>query len=143
MVFVVIAPPAGVYRNGTLYQAKGRWWDANLIRFQQGQIKPVGGWQLRSAAAPFSGAARTVLSWRDNSNSRWIAVGTHSNLYVQDEAGANHDITPSGFTVGRADATQNLGYGGGPYGSNAYGEPRPSTDAYLPATMWSLDAWGE
>lgn len=140
---MVIAPPAGVFRNGTLYQAKGRWHDANLMRFQQDQVKPVGGWQLRSSAAAFSGAARAVLSWRDNSNSRWIAVGTHSNLYAQDEAGANHDITPSGFTVGLADATQNLGYGGGPYGAQSYGVPRPNTVAYLPATVWSLDAWGE
>ena len=140
---MVLAPPAGVFRNGTIYQAKGRWYDADLIRFQQDQIKPVGGWQLRSSAAAFSGAARAVLSWRDNSNSRWIAVGTHSNLYVQDEAGANHDITPSGFTVGRADAAQNLGYGGGTYGAGDYGVPPPNTVAYLPATVWSLDAWGE
>jgi hypothetical protein len=143
MAFMVIAPPAGVFRNGTNYQAKGRWCDANLMRFQQGQVKPVGGWQLRSAAAAFSGAARAVLSWRDNSNSRWIAVGTHSHLYAQDEAGANHDVTPSGFAVGRPDAAQNLGYGGGAYGSDAYGAPRPGTVAYLPATVWSLDAWGE
>jgi hypothetical protein len=143
VAYIVLAPPAGVFRNGTLYQAKGRWRDANLIRFQQDQIKPVGGWRLRSAAAPFSGAARAVLSWRDNSNSRWIAVGAHANLYVQDEAGANHDITPAGLTVGRADAAQNLGYGGGTYGAEAYGVPRPDTVAYLPATVWSLDAWGE
>jgi hypothetical protein len=143
MAFMVIAPPAGLFRNGTIYQAKGRWYDANLIRFQQDQIKPVGGWQLRSAAAPFTGAARAVLSWRDNSNSRWIVVGTHSKLYAQTESADNADITPAGFTVGRADATQNLGYGGGTYGSDAYGEPPPNTVAYLPATVWSLDAWGE
>ncbi|HVY35413.1 MAG TPA: hypothetical protein VG960_13460 [Caulobacteraceae bacterium] len=143
MAFITLAPPPGVFRNGTLYQAKGRWRDANLMRFQEDQIKPVGGWQRRSSAAAFSGAARAVLSWRDNSNSRWIAVGTHAKLYVQDEAGDNHDITPGGFAVGRPDAAQNLGYGGGTFGAGAYGAPRPNTVAYLPATVWSLDAWGE
>ena len=143
MALVTLAPSSGVFRNGTIYQAKGRWYDANLIRFQEDQIKPVGGWQIRSSAAAFSGAARAVLSWRDNSNSRWIAVGTHSKLYAQDESGSNHDITPSGFAVGRADSGQNLAYGGGTYGAAAYGVPRPNTVAYLPATVWSLDAWGE
>ncbi|HUO23648.1 MAG TPA: hypothetical protein VMU59_14120 [Caulobacteraceae bacterium] len=143
MAFATIAPPAGVFRNGTTYQSKGRWCDAHLVRFQQDQIKPVGGWQVRSGAAAFAGAARALLTWRDNSNSRWIAVGTHAKLYVQAEDGDNADITPTGYTVGRADAAQNLGYGGGAYGADVFGEPRPNTTAYLPATTWSLDGWGE
>jgi hypothetical protein len=143
MAFVTIAPPAGIFRNGTIYQSKGRWYDANLIRFQEGMIEPIGGWQLRSSAAAFSGAPRAILSWRDNSNNRWIAVGTDSNLYVQDEAGANHDITPTGYTVGRPDASQNLGYGGGFYGLGMYGVPSSNVGAFLPASVWSLDSWGE
>jgi hypothetical protein len=143
MSLVAITPPAGVFRNGTIYQSKGRWHDANLVRFQQDQIKPIGGWQLRSGAAAFVGAARALLSWRDNSNNRWIAVGTSAKLYVQTEAGANADVTPTGFTAGRPDAAQNIGYGGGTFGSGAYGVPAPNTVAYLPASVWSLDTWGE
>jgi hypothetical protein len=143
MALVTVTPPPGVYRNGTIYQAKGRWYDAHLIRFQQDQVKPVGGWQLRSSAAPFSGACRAALSWRDNANNRWIGVGTSAKLYVQDEGGGNHDITPSGFAAGRADAAQNLGYGGGVYSRGDYGVPPPNTVAYLPASVWSLDGWGE
>lgn len=234
MAFVTIDPPAGLYRNGTIYQAKGRWYDANLIRFQQDERKPVGGWRLRSASAgAFTGLCRALLSWRDNSNTRWIAAATSKKLYVQDEAGVNHDITPlrkttnplannpittvsgsgtvtitdnahgaiagdfvtlsgatafNGLTVGqlnqtftiltvpnantytvatggtasassagggaavvakyqitagRADASQNLGYGGGAYGASTYGTPRANTSAYIAATVWSLDTWGE
>lgn len=144
MAFISIAPRAGLYRNGTIQQSAGRWYDGNLIRFQQDQVKPIGGWQVRSSsAAPFAGSARALVSWRDNSNNRWIGVGTHSNLYVQDEAGDNADITPSGFTVGRPDATQNLGYGGGAYGTSYYGVPRPTNSAYLAAAVWTLDSWGE
>ena len=233
MAFVSIKPRPGIFRNGTIHQAAGRWCDGNLIRFQQDQVKPVGGWQKRSpTAAAFVGAARALLSWKDNSNSRWIAVGTHRKLYAQTEAGSNADITPlrrnatlgsnpltsasgspivtvhdtghgasvgdtvtisgaaafnglaagtlnaafviaavvdantytvtagssasaSGpggggaahaayqITAGREDAAQNLGYGGGPYGSSSYGVPRPNTSAYLAASVWSLDSWGE
>ena len=139
-----IALPPGLYANGTLYQAKGRYHAANLIRFSQDTVKPVGGWQLRSATATaFNGAARAVTAWTDNSQSRWIAVGTSAKLYAQDEAGTNHDITPTGFVAGQVDASQNLGFGGGPFGSNHYGAPRPNTTAFLPATVWTLDTWGE
>ena len=144
MAFVSIAPPAGLFRNGTIYQSKGRWYDANLARFQQDQIKPVGGWQLRStSASQFTGIARSILTWRDNTPNNWIAVGTSSHLYVQDESGVNHDITPAGYTAGRDDASQNTGYGAGTYGNGYYGAPPPSTASLLPATVWSLDAFGQ
>ena len=143
MALVSITPPAGVYANGTLAQAKGRWRDANLARFQEGEVKPVGGWRTRSAAAPFAGAARALLSWRDNGSNRWIAVGTSAKLYVQTEAGENLDITPAGYAAGRPDAAQNVGYGAGDFGADAYGAPPPSTTPYLPASVWSLDSWGE
>jgi hypothetical protein len=230
MPYVTISPPAGALRSGTLYQAKGRWFDMNLMRFVQGETVPVGGWQLRSSAGAFTGMARSLLSWRDNSNNRWISVGTHRKLYVQDDSGANFDITPFRRTVtlgvnqvattngtknvtitdvahgavigdfvgitgatavggvpaadinqtqaitattvntitfvvattatstatgggtptlnyqitaGRADAALNLGYGGSTWGSGYYGAPRPATQTYLPASIWSLDAWGE
>ncbi|HEY4031999.1 MAG TPA: hypothetical protein VGM25_16755 [Caulobacteraceae bacterium] len=144
MPYLTLALPAGIYRNGTIGQAKGRWHDANLVRFQQDEVKPVGGWQLRSPdAEPFAGVARCALTWRDNSNNRWIAVGTSSRLYVQDESGANHDITPAGYAAGRDDIAHNTGYGGGFYGQGAYGEPGAGTGAYLPVTVWSLAAWGQ
>jgi hypothetical protein len=47
------------------------------------------------------------------------------------------------INAGRGDASQNLGYGGALYGRGFYGVSRPPTGAYLPATVWSLDAWGQ
>lgn len=35
----------GVYKNGTRYQAKGRWYDANLVRWYEGIMGPIGGWR--------------------------------------------------------------------------------------------------
>jgi hypothetical protein len=88
---------------------------------------------------------RALVNWRDNSGARWIAMGAHDGLHVQDASGATTDITPaSGFTPGRRDATTNLGYGGGFYGRGVYGAARPSTSSNsLPATVWSLDNWGQ
>ena len=45
MAYFVVAFPLGVYRNGTEYQSKGRWYDGNLTRFLDGTIRPVGGWR--------------------------------------------------------------------------------------------------
>jgi hypothetical protein len=140
---VQITAPPGLFRNGTLYQSKGRWHDGNLVRFQQDQIKPVGGWQSHSGAAAFVGKARAITTWRDLAGNNWIAVGTSSKLYAESLDGVSHDITPAGLAVGRDDATQNLGYGGGTYGRTFYGVPPTSTVSFLPATVWTLDAWGQ
>ena len=37
--------PPGMFRNGTEYQAKGRWIDGNLVRFLEKTIRPIGGWE--------------------------------------------------------------------------------------------------
>jgi hypothetical protein len=141
---VQITAPPGLYRNGTEYQGKGKWVNGNLVRFQQDQTKPVGGWQLRNAAqAALTGKARVIHTWRDLSGNNWVAVGTSSHLYQQAQDGTVHDITPAGFVAGRDDASRNLGYGGATYGDTAYGVPPPATGALLPATVWSLDNFGE
>ncbi len=140
--------PAGVYGNGTERQSAGRYGAANLVRWIDAALRPMGGWSRRAAdpaQALLAGVPRTLLSWRDNGGARWIAAGTHSKLHVQDASGADTDITPTtGFTAGRASASTNLAYGGGFFGRGAYGTPRASTTSNaLPATVWSLDNWGE
>jgi hypothetical protein len=141
---VQITAPAGLYRNGTVYQSKGKWYDGSLVRFQQDQVKPVGGWQLRSPnQTPFNGKGRAIHTWRDLSGNGWVAVGTSQGLFVQTEDGVSHDITPAGLTAGLDDATRNLGYGGSTYGGGYYGVPPPATTPYVPATVWSLDNFGE
>lgn len=142
MALLTLQIPPGVYKNGTEYQSKGRWNDSSLVRWFEGTIRPVGGWRKRVNSA-VSGKARGLLVWRANSNDRWIAVGTHSGLYVMNEAGTLTDITPTGFSSGYADATSAIGYGYGTYGSYAYGVARPDIGSVIPATTWSLDTWGE
>lgn len=141
---MLVAPklPAGLYRNGTVQQAEGRWYDANLVRFYQGAVFPIGGWAARSASA-VSGAARAVITWASDTIARRIGIGTHTKLEVMDRAGTLYDITPAGFTAGHIDATTGGGYGAGTYGSGTYGTPRLDTGTVIDATVWSLDTWGQ
>ena len=142
MALIPIKIPPGVYRNGTEYQASGRWYNSNLVRWFEGTLRPIGGWRKKSTTQ-MTGVCRALLTWRDNAGDRWIAAGTQSKLYVMYESGVLKDITPTGITTGLADAATKTGYGYAPYGTSAYGVQRPDTGKLTPATTWSLDTWGE
>ena len=45
MALQPIKIPAGFFRNATQYQAKNRWYKGNLVRFSEGRLRPIGGWQ--------------------------------------------------------------------------------------------------
>ena len=141
-MYIPLKLPPGVFRNGTEYQAAGRWYDANLVRWYEGTLRPINGWRTRSSSQ-MTGSCRGLITWRDNSANRWIAAGTHSKLYVMNEAGTLKDITPTGFTTGYASSTVLTGYGYSSYGTFAYGVARPDTGTPIAATTWSLDTWGE
>lgn len=134
--------PPGVYRQGTDIQASGRWRDANLVRWHEGTFGPVGGWLDRATVA--SGVPiRGSTAWRENAGTRWIAAGTYAGAYVISELDVVTEITPIGFTSGLESAGFNTGYGGGPYGVEAYGTPRTEGGALTEATTWAFDTWGE
>jgi len=141
-MYIPLKLPPGIYRNGTEYQSAGRWYDANLVRWYENTLRPMGGWRKR-ATGQMSGLCRGFITWRDNSANRFIAAGTHTKLYAMNEAGTLKEITPTGFTAGIADAVSKTGYGYSTYGSLAYGTARPDTGAVTPATTWSMDTWGE
>lgn len=134
--------PPGIYRDGTQYQSKGRNYDAGLVRWYGSALGPINGWR-RKGSGTLTGSARAAVAWKANDAKTWLGVGTHSKLYVSDRAGVISDITPTGFTVGRADAIAAGGYGTGNYGISSYGTPRPDTSLVLDATQWTLDSWGE
>ena len=141
-MYIPIKLPPGIYRNGTEYQAAGRWYDANLVRWYENTLRPIGGWRKR-ATGQMSGSCRGFITWRDNTANRWIAAGTHTKLYAMNEAGTLKEITPTGFTAGIANAVSTTGYGYSTYGTLAYGTARQDTGTITPATTWSMDTWGE
>lgn len=123
MTFLQLSLPSGMYRNGTEFQSQGRWYDGNLVRFYAGTIQPIGGWRQKSTTA-MTGAPRAIISWRDNENTTRTAIATHSHIYYMTRGGVLSDITPAGFTAGRADAVAAGGYGDADYGEGTYGSPR-------------------
>lgn len=148
-MLVSLKVPPGVYRQGTEYQSQGRYYDADLVRWFEGTLRPVGGWRNIIGGVPrvnlaVTGSARGMHSWRANSAEKYAAIGTHTKLFVY---GSNvtgvRDITPPGITVGFADNQVNTGYGGGVYGYDSYGTPRTAQNIVNFATTWSFDNFGE
>ena len=143
MPLVPLDIPAGVYRNGTEYEAKGRWYETNQVRWLEGRLEPIGGWTKYDSIAPaLTGKARGIHAWRDNDEFRTVAIGTESNLYVS-QGGSFTDISPADLVLGRPDTLIGAGYGAGAYGDANWGDARTSGDLTLNATTWSLDNWGE
>lgn len=144
MPLIPLMPPPGVYRNGTEYQASGRWYDANMMRWYQKRMQPIGGWVRAvedGATTPLEGLpGRGIVSWRRNNSGRNAGIGTPNKLWVYD-GDAVYDITPSGFPDGFVDTFYGTGYGSGDYGDGPYGAGGAGTVSA--ATSWSLDAWGE
>lgn len=103
-MIVPIDLPAGAYRNGTEYQSKGRWRDVNLVRWDEGAMRPVGGWSAFSSNYTPSTRIRGALAWRDNSGNPWCIFGGHTNVLVSDVDGVVYDIEPT-LTDGIEDAT--------------------------------------
>lgn len=144
MPLIPLKIPPGVYRVGTDYEGSNRWRDANLIRWHQGSMRPVGGWRDRTdASSSFTAAPRAMHAWVDNSADSKMVFGSANELVYVSGAGVITDITPSGFTTGNDDAQQNTGFGGSFYGTSYYGVSRPTTGGFAECDVWSLDNWGE
>ena len=142
MALIPLQLPPGLYRNGTEFEASNRWRDASLVRWQDGSMRPVGGWTSRKTNA-FAAAPRAMLTWLDNSSDSYLAGGTYNKLYYVNPSQTVYDITPSGLTAGNLNGALNVGFGGGFYGYTNYGRAPTSSGIYAEATTWSLDTWGE
>ena len=142
MTLIPISIPPGVFRNGTELQSTGRWYDVNLVRWTEGAMEPIGGWEVRPISV-LTGKARSLLTWKTNGSVRLMAAGTSSKLYAVTQSNVLVDITPVGFTAGSDDASTGAGYGISTYGGGYYGTPRPDSGSVTAATTWSLDTWGE
>lgn len=140
MPYVDLAIPPGIKGSFTKRSKQGYWASGSLFRWFP-DMQAVGGWVALSTGA-VSGTARACLSWRDNNNSVWVAIGTHTGLYVMSQSGAIYNITPVGFTAGRADALVGGGYGAGLYGVGTYGSPRDG-QAITPASVWTFGLWND
>jgi hypothetical protein len=101
MPYIPLKLPPGIYRQGTQYQAAGRWYDSNLVRWIEGTLQPVGGWRKRQYASGGSyvnvqvtGVMRGSHAWRENDGDTVIAAGGAAKLYALKANTAPQNITP-------------------------------------------------
>lgn len=102
--------PPGVYKNGTEYEAAGRWHDSSLVRWREGAMRPVGGWN----SAPWTAGAYTdlfdetfvfqpgAIAWVDNSGNKWALFSQARSAFVYDVANERtYDLTAGYVSQGQ------------------------------------------
>ena len=87
----------GVNKENTRYTTEGGWYEADKIRFRQGNPEVIGGWQ-RISANTYNGVCRSLWNWVTLGFLNLIGVGTNTKFYIQN-GGAYYDITPIRTTV--------------------------------------------
>ena len=93
MPLVPLDLPAGFYRNGTDYEGSNRWREGSLVRWLDGSMRPVGGWEARKNGFT-KNPVRGMHAWQDNGGTAWLAGGSFDELVVMTGAGIAYDITP-------------------------------------------------
>ena len=83
---------SGVNKENTRYTTEGGWFEADKIRFRQGNPESIGGW-VRISTNTFLGICRSLWNWVLLDGRNIIGVGTNLKFYLEN-GGAYYDITP-------------------------------------------------
>lgn len=145
----------GLYKNGTEYQAAGRWLDCDLMRWQNNSIMPIRGWQQRSdltssaSLSPLWGdgigseAVRSGITIQDNADGLNLFFGSNKKIYMLTNSNVVQDVTPAGWVEQTKDASFVTGYGRYRYSFGLYNTPRPSPQRVPPNVFsWGFAEWG-
>lgn len=136
--------PPGVAQEASRRRNKTNWREANLVRWEDGTLRPIGGWaQVGYGASPFASPCRAMHRWITNDGLAVIAFLCEQHCYVDIGDGELVDITPIDGIAPPTTAGAG-GYGDGVYGTDLYGEPRDAQNRLDVATpAYTLDNWGE
>lgn len=145
---------AGFYKNGTEYQAAGRWADGDLVRWHNDNIKPINGWRIRTdfatnlRLAPLwtavGEAARSGIALNDSLGGVNTYIGTNKKLYQVSNSNEVTDVTPPGFVAKPKHASTNTGYGTFRYSYGSYGDARPTLAIQTQMVFsWGFSSWGD
>lgn len=136
----LVLPPGVVRGANPSATPQGRYFDANLVRWQDGQLRPIGGW-ARLTSSPLPTIARHLNAWLDNSSIRRVAVMCDSKIYLLENS-VFTSVEPLDF-VGYTTSAGG-GYGDGLYGAENYGTARSvATIISGRAPWWGSDTWGQ
>jgi hypothetical protein len=87
---LTLAP--GINRDASQLAMKGGWWDANLVRWRDGQPEKWKGW-TRFGTQEAIGVPRSLLAWNFLTGDAALAVGTSARLMIS-KGGTLYDVTP-------------------------------------------------
>jgi hypothetical protein len=87
----------GVNKENTRYTTEGGWYEADKVRFRQGNPEVIGGWQ-RISANTYNGVCRSLWNLVTLGFLNLIGVGTNTKFYIQN-GGAYYDVTPIRVTT--------------------------------------------
>jgi hypothetical protein len=93
----------GVNKENTRYTTEGGWYEADKIRFRQGNPEVIGGWEPLSAAT-FQGVCRSLWNWVTLGGDNLIGLGTNLKFYIN-QGGVYYDITPIRLVTTAGDVT--------------------------------------
>ena len=93
----------GIRREGTEYSEEGGWYNSDKIRFRSGLPEKIGGW-VKDTLNTFLGTCRSLHSWKDAAQTKYLGVGTHLKWYAK-EGNTFSDITPLRSTTSAGDVT--------------------------------------
>ncbi len=139
MPLISVTPTVGIKTNGTDYANKNAWIDSNLIRFENGYLKNVGGWSKLKQTA-LVGTPIGAYAYYTNATKKVLAIGTREKVYVNYD-NQWYDITPVGFSGDAASSP--LGYGAYTYNVESYGDARSQSGLGFITKPFSFDNFGE
>ncbi len=137
--------PPGVVRGESRASVPGRWFDTNLIRWQQGVMRPVGGWE-RILQTPLGSIPRVAHVWKDNNDIKHSAYVCDQAVW-RETGGSYSLITPADMADANSNAAR--GFGSGAYGILDFGmddeERGASNSGFDPKRYirFCADHWGE
>ena len=83
---------SGIVIENTRYTTEGGWYEADKVRFRQGNPEVIGGWEPFSAST-YQGVCRSLWTWVLLDGKNIVGVGTNLKFYLEN-GGAFYDITP-------------------------------------------------
>jgi len=93
----------GVNKENTRYTTEGGWYEADKVRFRQGNPEVIGGWEPLSAAT-FQGVCRSLWNWVTLGGNNLIGIGTNLKFYIE-QGGVFYDVTPIRLVTAAGDVT--------------------------------------
>jgi hypothetical protein len=87
----------GVNKENTRYTTEGGWYEADKVRFRQGNPEVIGGWEPFSASN-YLGVCRSLWNWVLLDGTNVVGIGTNLKFYIS-QGGLFYDVTPIRETV--------------------------------------------